>query len=53
MHTLTITKLTEAKMGTAWLRSVELGDGGAFLAAPPLPGDLTGRRMLFLGDSIT
>lgn len=49
-HTLTITKLTQAMTGSAWLQAVEVG-GGGFLAPPPSPGQLSGRRMLFMGDS--
>lgn len=50
-HNLTVTKITEARQGTALLRSVELGDGGTFLPPPPSPGQQTGRRILVLGDS--
>lgn len=52
-HVLTITKLSEARYGAAWLQSVSLPRGGRFLAAPPSPGALSGRRILFLGDSFT
>ena len=50
---LTITKLSEAKYGAAWLQSIALSPGAHFLAAPPSVGALTGRRMLFIGDSYT
>lgn len=50
---LRITKQTEAMMGTALVRSIELGEGGAFLPPPPSPGQQTGRRMLILGDSFS
>lgn len=52
-HTLTITKLTQPRTGSAWLQSVTVG-GGSFLAPPPSPGQASGpsgRRMLFMGDS--
>ena len=52
-HTLTLTKLTEAKFGGAWLQSVTLDVGGAWQPPPPSPGTLSGRRLLVLGDSIT
>lgn len=49
---LKITKLSEARYGSAWLESIGL-QGGAFLPAPPSPGARSGRRMLLLGDSFT
>lgn len=52
-HLLTITKLSEARYGAAWLQSISLPKGGRFLPAPASPGTLTGRRILFLGDSFT
>ncbi|KAI7841724.1 hypothetical protein COHA_004590 [Chlorella ohadii] len=52
-HVLTITKLSEARYGAAWLQSISLPSGGRFLPPPPSPGMLSGRRMLFLGDSFT
>lgn len=51
-HTLTITKVTQAASGAAWLRSVMVG-GGSFLPPPQSPGQASGRRMLFMGDSYT
>ncbi|KAL4451810.1 hypothetical protein ABPG75_007472 [Micractinium tetrahymenae] len=52
-HTLTITKTTEAKFGGAWLTAIKLDSGGGFL--PPLapPAAASGRRLLFLGDSLS
>lgn len=40
----------EARYGTAWLQSIKLGGGGGatFQAPPPSPGDISGRRMVFL-----
>lgn len=52
-HVLTITKLSEARYGAAWLQGITLPKGGRFLPPPPSPGMLSGRRMLFLGDSFT
>ncbi|PRW56696.1 endo-1,4-beta- isoform A [Chlorella sorokiniana] len=52
-HVLTITKLSEARYGAAWLQSIALPAGGRFLPPPPSPGMLSGRGMLFLGDSFT
>lgn len=53
-HVLRVTKMSEARYGAAWLRSVSLGGGAAaFLPAPASPGMATGRRVLFLGDSFT
>jgi len=50
-HTLTVTKLSEARNGAAWLESVALGPRGRFLDPPPRPSHASGKRMLFLGDS--
>jgi len=52
-HNLTITKLSEARMGAAWLESISIDPSGHFLQPPPSPGMRTGRRMLFVGDSFT
>ncbi len=49
-HTITITKLTQALTGSAWLTSLAVG-GGSFLPPPLSPGQASGRRMLFMGDS--
>jgi hypothetical protein len=51
-HTLTITKINQAAGGSAWLQSVAVG-GGTFLPPPQSPGQASGRRMLFMGDSYT
>ncbi|KAL4420247.1 hypothetical protein ABPG77_003426 [Micractinium sp. CCAP 211/92] len=51
-HILTITKLSEARTGGAWLQSASLAAGGRFLPPPP-EGAGTGRRILFIGDSYT
>lgn len=48
-HTLTITKITEAMWGSAWLESIALEPSGAFLPPPP-PSP---RRIMFIGDSYT
>ena len=52
-HNLRISKITEARTGSAWLRSVTLAPAGRFLPPPPTDGGVTGRRMLFIGDSLT
>ena len=52
-HTLTVTKLTEARYGAAWLQGFDLDPAGSFLPPPPSPGMQSGRRMLFIGDSYT
>ncbi|KAL4428318.1 hypothetical protein ABPG75_002407 [Micractinium tetrahymenae] len=52
-HTLRITKLSEARFGAALLKSISLSAGGRFAPPAPTLGQLSGRRMLFLGDSVT
>lgn len=54
--TLTITRLTEPRYGAVWLRAVNLTSAGAsasFREPEPTPGQRSGRRMLFIGDSYT
>lgn len=52
-HTLRITKLSEARFGGALLKGIGLSASGRFVAPPATPGQLSDRRMLFLGDSVT
>lgn len=52
-HTLRISKLSEARYGAALLKSIRLSAAGRFVDPPATPGHLSGRRMLFLGDSVT
>ena len=52
-HTLTITKLTDPHYGAAWIKNITIDEGGRFLPPPPTPGMQSGRRILFLGDSLT
>ncbi|KAL3146173.1 hypothetical protein ABBQ32_002883 [Trebouxia sp. C0010 RCD-2024] len=52
-HNLTIQMLSEARYGEASLDTLTVGPGGRFLM-PALPASfLSGRRIMFLGDSYT
>ena len=53
MHTLTITRASEPRYGSVWLRSITLGAGGSFSPPVASPVLANGRRMLFIGDSYT
>ncbi|KAL4428320.1 hypothetical protein ABPG75_002409 [Micractinium tetrahymenae] len=52
-HVLRIVKLTEARLGGAWLQSIRLSANGSFQDPPATVGQLSGKRMLFIGDSLT
>lgn len=44
-----LVRRTESWMGTASFDGIVVPEGGAILAAPPLPG----RKLMFIGDSLT
>jgi hypothetical protein len=48
-HTVTLIRRTESWQGTCALLAFDPGAGGAMLPAPELPG----RKLMFIGDSIT
>ncbi|KAK9789376.1 hypothetical protein WJX73_003472 [Symbiochloris irregularis] len=52
-HSLTITRLDEGIYGPVWLSNISLSSNGRFVEPALLQSLSSGRRMLFLGDSIT
>ncbi|KAK9787485.1 hypothetical protein WJX73_002035, partial [Symbiochloris irregularis] len=52
-HSLTITRLNEAVYGPVSLTNISLSPSGRFVEPSLQPSLSSGRRILFLGDSIT
>lgn len=50
---MTVTRASEPRYGSVWLRSIKLGAGGSFSLPVASPVLANGRRMLFIGDSYT